>query len=401
MGQVENMGSQKTGQKEESCQIFSKRPIRLSKSIVGATEAEAVGRVLIEDGYLGMGKETQVFEREIGEFLGVSGDAVTCVNSGTAALHLAVQAVVEPGDEVLVQSLTFLSSFQAISATGAIPVPCEIDSKNLTIDVEDAGRRMTAKTRVIMPVHYASNPGNLDRIYDFARSHRLRVIEDAAHAFGCMYKKKMIGSFGDIICFSFDGIKNITSGEGGAIVTEDEEIRNYVRDARLLGVQKDTEKRYQGERSWEFDVTHQGYRYHLSNVLAAIGRVQLRRFDKEFKPRRIELSRKYRSAFRNVSGIELIEGEPGEIVPHIFPVRVLNGRRDLLRQFLINNGIECGIHYKPNHLLGFYGAKKGMLPVTERLYDELVSLPLHPGLSDAEVDFVIESVNEFFRNDGI
>ena len=320
--------------------MMSKRFVRLSKSIVGATEAEAVARVLMEDGYLGMGKETQIFEREIGDFLGVPGEAVTSVNSGTAALHLAVQAVVERGDEVLVQSLTFLSSFQSISATGAVPVPCEIDVKNLTIDIEDARRRMTAKTRVIMPVHYASNPGDLDEIYDFAGNHGLRVIEDAAHAFGCTYRKKMIGSFGDIVCFSFDGIKNITSGEGGAIITGDEKVRNFVRDARLLGVQKDTEKRYQGERSWEFDVSHQGYRYHLSNVLAAIGRVQLKRFGAEFKPRRIELSRRYRSALRNVSGIKLIEGEPGEIVPHIFPVRVLNRRRDRLRQFLIDQGVE-------------------------------------------------------------
>jgi dTDP-4-amino-4,6-dideoxygalactose transaminase len=380
---------------------MSKRLIRLSKSIVGATEADAIRRVLIEDGYLGMGKETQLFEKEIGDFLGVPGEAVTCVNSGTAALHLSVQAVVDPGEEVLVQSLTFLSSFQAISATGAVPVPCEINVKNLTIDIEDARRRMTTKTRAIMPVHYASNPGNLDEIYDFARNHGLRVIEDAAHAFGCTYKKKMIGSFGDITCFSFDGIKNITSGEGGAIITEDEEVRNHVRDARLLGVQKDTEKRYKGERSWEFDVTHQGYRYHLSNVLAAIGRVQLKRFDKEFKPRRIELSRRYRSTLRNVPRIELIEGEPGEIVPHIFPVRVLNRRRDTLRQFLIDKGVECGIHYKPNHLLSFYGVKKGMLPKTERLYDELMSLPLHPGLSDAEADYVIENIKEFFQKGGM
>jgi dTDP-4-amino-4,6-dideoxygalactose transaminase len=252
-----------------------------------------------------------------------------------------------------------------------------------------------------MPVHYASNPGNLDKIYDFAGNYGLRVIEDAAHAFGCMYKKKMIGSFGDIICFSFDGIKNITSGEGGAIVTVDEKVKNHVRDARLLGVQKDTEKRYKGERSWEFDVTHQGYRYHLSNVLAAIGRVQLKRFDTEFKPRRIELSRRYRSAFKTISGIKLIEGEPGEIVPHIFPIRALNRKRDMLRQFLMDKGVECGIHYKPNHLLSFYGAKKGMLPVTERMYDELISLPLHPGLSDAEADYVIENINEFFEKDSM
>ncbi len=134
----------------------------------------------------------------------------------------------------------------------------------------------------------------------------------------------------------------------------------------------------------------------MSNLFAAIGRVQLKRFEKEFKPRRIELARRYRSALCNVPGLKLIECDPSSIVPHIFPIIVLDGKRNALRQFLTDNGIECGIHYKPNHLLSFYGAKKEMLPVTEKLYEQLLTLPLHPGLTDEEADYVIEKVIKFF-----
>jgi dTDP-4-amino-4,6-dideoxygalactose transaminase len=369
--------------------------IHISKSVVGAAELEAMGRVMREDGYLGMGREVRAFEEELREYLGGQDRKVICLNSGTAALHLAVQAVTSPGDEVLVQSLTFVASFQAISATGAVPVACEVYPETITLDLADAAQRITSRTRAVMPVHYASNPGDLAAIYGFAERYGLRVIEDAAHALGCTYQGRKIGSFGDLVCFSFDGLKNITSGEGGAVVTSDPKVIQSVQDARLLGVQRDTEKRYQGARSWEFDVQHQGYRYHLSNLFAAVGRVQLRRLDGEFKPRRIELSQKYRSALSGMADLKLLQGDPGPIVPYMFPVRVLSGKRDGLRQFLLERGIETGIHYKPNHLLSFYGGGQEALPVTERLYEELLTLPLHPGLGDEEIDYVIAAVRDF------
>jgi dTDP-4-amino-4,6-dideoxygalactose transaminase len=372
--------------------------IHISRSMVGAAELEAMGRVMREDGYLGMGREVRAFEAELQAYLGGPDRSVICLNSGTAALHLAVQAVTDPGDEVLVQSLTFVATFQAISAAGAVPVACEVYPETVTLDLEDAARRITPRTRAVMPVHYASNPGDLEAIYGFARRHGLRVIEDAAHAFGCTYQGSRIGSFGDLVCFSFDGLKNITSGEGGAVVTSDPQIIQAVQDARLLGVQRDTEKRYQGARSWEFDVQYQGYRYHLSNLFAAMGRVQLGRFEGELRPRRVALAQQYRAALVGALDLQLLHGDPGPIVPHIFPVRVLGGRRDGLRQFLRDRGIETGIHYKPNHLLSFYGGGCEALPVTERLYEELLTLPLHPGMRDEEIEAVIAAVREFLSN---
>jgi dTDP-4-amino-4,6-dideoxygalactose transaminase len=374
--------------------------IHISKSVVGEAELEAMGRVMREDGYLGMGREVRAFEEELRDYLGGRDRTVICVNSGTAALHLAVQAVTHPGDEVLVQSLTFVASFQAISAAGAVPVACEVHPETITLDLEDAARRITPRTRAVMPVHYASNPGNLEAIYGFAERHGLRVIEDAAHAFGCTYQGRKLGSFGDLVCFSFDGLKNITSGEGGAVVTSDPGAIQAIQDARLLGVQRDTEKRYEGARSWEFDVQHQGYRYHLSNLMAAVGRVQLRRLEGEFKPRRIALAQKYRWALGDMPDLQLLEGDLGAIIPFVFTVRVLNGKRNGLRQFLREREIETGIHYKPNHLLSLFGGGREPLPVTEKLYEEVLTLPLHAGLTEADVDHVTGAVQEFLGKSG-
>lgn len=370
------------------------RVIKLSKSVVGDTEISALERV-IKESYLGMGKAVQDFESKLKEYLGA--EYVVCVNSGTAALHLALMSAgLRPGDEVLVQSLTFVASLQAITAAGAVPVMCEIDPATCTIDLRDAQSKVSDRTRAVMPVHYAGRVGPLDEIYEFAGRYRLRVIEDAAHAFGTVYKNKRIGSFGDIVCFSFDGIKNITSGEGGAIVTNDKKAAMFSMDARLLGVQKDTEKRYSGLRSWEFDVTHQGYRYHMSNLFGAIGLVQLERFEKEFKPKRQWLAKNYYGSLKDIPNIVLFPNDYDDVVPHIFPIRVKNGNRNGLRELLNSNGIECGIHYYPAHLLTYFGSKRGQLPVTEEIYGELLTIPLHPDIMGEDQQLIIDKIKEFF-----
>lgn len=372
--------------------MITQNSLRLSKSVVGKAEAEAVARVILEDGYLGMGREVQRFEAEIAAYLGVPVEAVICVSSGTAGLHLAVEAVTRPGDEVLVQSLTYVASFQAISAARAVPVACEVDPATLTIDLEDAARRVTEHTRAVMPVHYASNPGDLEAVYRFAERLGLRVIEDAAHAFGCTRQGRRIGSFGDMACFSFDGIKNITSGEGGAVVTHDAIVAERIRDARLLGVERDTTQRYAGGRSWEFDVKHQGYRYHMSNLFAAIGRVQLCRLEAEFAPARVALGRRYRLRLQGMAGIRLLDSDLGAVVPHIQPILVEGRRRDHVREHLEGQGVATGIHYKPNHLLSLYGGGDIRLPLTESIYDALLTLPLHPELSFADVDRICDLI---------
>ena len=183
--------------------------IRLSKSSISQIEKDAVLKVLDKE-YLGMGEEVKLFEEKIKNYLQTDMDVV-CVNTGTSALHLALTSLnLKKGDEVIVPSLTYIASFQAISATGATPIPCEVNPNTLFIDFEDVKNKISKKTKVIMPVHYASNSSEIEKIYSLAKKYNLRIIEDAAQAFGSKRNGKLVGTKGDIICFSFDGIKNIT-----------------------------------------------------------------------------------------------------------------------------------------------------------------------------------------------
>ena len=365
--------------------------IRLSKSVVGAQESAAVAQVIEGSGYLGMGETFGLFEKDLEQYIG-GGYRCICVNSGTAALHLAIQAVTRPGDEVLVPSFTFVSTYQAITGAGCIPVSCEIDPVTLTLDLKDAEKRITSKTTAMLPVYYASNVAMIDEYQKFAKEHHLRLVEDAAHAFGCVHNQRKIGSFGDVVCFSFDGIKNITSGEGGAIFTNDQKVIEAVSDARLLGVCKDSEKRYKGERSWDFDVVDQGYRYHMSNIFAAIGRVQLSRFESEFAPKRKYIAQKYTSLLSGNKDVQLIPMDYSQIVPHVFPVLVQNGKRDKLIDLFKANEVQFGIQYRPNHLLSYFKSPYS-LPITEEVYSKIISIPIHPELSDGDLEFICSIIN--------
>ena len=370
--------------------------IRLSKSSLNEKEKQSVMGVLDRE-YLGMGVEVQKFEKNLSVFFN---RPALCVVNGTAALHLALQACgIGSGDEVLVQSLTYIASFQAISATGAKPIACDIVPETITLDLNDAEKRLTSKTKAIMPVHYSGGVGQLNKIYDFAKEHNLRIIEDAAHAFGSSYKGKRVGSFGDIACFSFDGIKNITSGEGGCIVTEDEFILQKVRDARLLGVEKDTEKRYSESRSWDFDVTEQGWRYHMSNIMAAIGIVQLDRFQ-EIQEKRRNLATHYTYCLKDNSNFSFIDHDYSEVVPHIFPIQIRDPfDRDKLIRAMAEAGVQTGYHYQPNHLLTLYSKKPPhFLPNTETIFPTLLTLPLHEDLSFQDVDFISSTLNHTYGN---
>ncbi len=230
-------------------------------------------------------------------------------------------------------------------------------------------------------------------IYDLAAKYGLRVIEDAAQAFGSTYDGKKIGSFGDIICFSFDGIKNITCGEGGVVISPDANFIEKIRDSRLLGVKKDTENRYAGKRSWDFDVDEQGFRYHLSNINAAIGRAQLSRIN-EFKSKRQFIATKYTQNLSHINEIKLLDFDYTEVMPHIFVI--IANDRDLLRDYLISKEIEVGVHYKPNHLLSKYKSAV-KLPITEILYSKILTLPCHFDLKISEQEYVIKSIFDFYE----
>lgn len=366
--------------------------IRLSQACLGQEEIDAVTRVL-QDGYLGMGKEVMLFEQELQNYIAFD-VKVACVNTGTSALQMAVQACgIGPGDEVIIPSITYVASFQAVAATGAQPVACDVELATGCVDVDSAKKRITSRTKAIMPVHYASGAGNLEGVYALAREHGFRVIEDAAHSFGGTYKGQPVGANGDIICFSFDGIKNITCGEGGAVATKDKAVIRKIQDLRLLGVEKDTEKRYAGQRSWDFQVKEQGWRYHMSNINAAIGREQLKKI-KGFSQIRRSLVRLYQQELVNLP-VKLLNINYDEAVPHIMPIVVTENERDLLKEFLYNQGIETGIHYKPNHLLDRF--QKSHCPNSIQFWNSILTLPLHGNLLVKDVLQVTAVIRQFFK----
>lgn len=360
---------------------------RLSQPEISEDEIIAVAEVMRSE-FFGMGKQVASFEEKLESFFGRE---TLCVSTGTAAVQLGlVGAGIQPGDEVLVPSLTYVATYQAISATGAVPISCDVNPNTLQIDLEDAQKRITLKTKAIVPVYFVGATNCLDLVAEFGKVNNLRVVADAAHAFGSKHKGELVGSFGDISCFSFDGIKNITSGEGGCIVTNDEAVLNRIKDTRLLGVVGDSEKRKNRERSWDFDVEYQGWRFHMSDIFAAIGMVQLTKLEANSKKRQ-ERFNKYVTNLKGNSRIALFDWDTASgMVPHIFVLRIPGLKdRDGLRLRLENLGVPTGVHYKPNHLLKFYKTPY-KLPATEAIYPEILTLPLHTRLSQSDIDDICE-----------
>ena len=368
--------------------------IKVSRGCLGEEELAAV-KEAFKYGYFGLADKVLEFEEEFKKYLGAK--YVTATNTGTSALHLVLDALgMGGGDEVIVPSLTFVGSFQAISATGATPIPCDIYPDTLLMDINDARKRITTRTKAIMPVHYAGNPCNMDALMKISEEYDIRIVEDAAHALGSYYQGKKIGSFGDITCFSFDSIKNITCGEGGAIVCQDTELTDIIKQKVLLGIDRKSHTYSWKERSWFYEVKTQGFRYHMSNINAAIGLVQLREID-TFISRRKEICRRYDSAFKGTPTISCLQINYDEVAPHIYVIRVKDGHRDGLMDYLKGLDIETGINYIPNHLHPFYANKAVSLPETEKAYQEILTLPLHFGLSDGDVTKVIQGVIEGLR----
>jgi len=371
----------------------STKQIQVSRPSIGVDELEEVRKVF-ETGWLGLGSTVFEFETRIRDFLGAK--HVIAVNSGTTALHIALDAHgIGEGDEVIVPSLTFCASIQVVTALKAIPVFCEIEPDTLNIDIEDARKRITHKTKAIMPVHYCGNSCDMDELLKIGKENNIFIIEDAAHAFGSSYKGRKIGSFGDATCFSFDPIKNITCGEGGAVVLSNDTIAESMRRKRILCIDKDAWHRYEGERSWFYEVTTQGYRYHMSNINAAIGLAQLRKFD-ILSEKRKHITNGYNERLNGIKGIKLIRWDLKETVPFMYIIHVQDGKRDELMNFLNGKGIVTGVHYIANHIQPYFSKYSNPLPVTESVWEDILTLPLYPDMTDKDLAFVVDSIKTFF-----
>jgi perosamine synthetase len=366
--------------------------IPVSRPSIGDEELKRVKNVF-NTGWLGMGSEVFEFEEELKRYLEVKN--VIAVNSGTNALHLALESLgVEVGDEVIVPSLTFAASVQAIISSGAKPVFCEVKENDLNIDVNDVKKRISSRTKAIMPVHYCGKACDMDILLELGGKHKIKIIEDAAHAFGSSYRGKKIGNFGDAACFSFDPIKNITTGEGGAVALKDDEAAEKIRRKRILGIDKDTWHRYKNQRTWFYEVVEKGYRYHMSNINAAIGLVQLKKINL-FVNRKRHIAVKYDNYFSALKGIKILTNDHEYAAQFCYIIRVLNGKRDKLMSYLKEKGIGSGVHYIPNHLQPFFKKFRTRLAVTEKLGEEILTLPLFYDMTDEDVDQVINAVKEF------
>ena len=351
----------------------------------------------LDVGWLGMGATTKEFEERIAAYLELNGRHVVATNTGTSALHIALLAAgVGPGDEVIVPSFNYVADHQAIRYTGADVVMCDIRDDNLGIDCESARSLITARTKAIIPLHFSGIPCDQAGVYDLAREFGLRVIEDGCHAFGSTILGNKIGSYGDITCFSFDPVKIITSIDGGCVIVNGEEELQKLHHLRLLGVDKDTTERYKNARAWEYDVVDQGYRYHLTNIMASVGVSQIKQVDAFIASRRA-ICRRYSDAFSTLEGVRVLRHDYDDVSPFIYSLRVLGGRRGDFIEFLKTQNIAAGIHFMPVHEHTYFSScRRSEMPVTERVASEVVTLPLHSHMKEQAIRRVIDAVCRFF-----
>ena len=369
--------------------------IAVHSPALGDAEA-AAARSVMESGWIGPGAVAEEFERRLARTLGAA--HVVAVQSCTAALHLGlVLQGVGAGDEVIVPSLTFAASIQAILVAGARPVFCEVTADDLTLDVEDAARRIGPRARAIMPVDYGGVACAIDAVDELAGRTGLAVVEDAAHVFGSSRDGRPVGATGNAVCFSFGPTKSITCGDGGALATADAQLAAAARRARNLGISRSTWERHESVQPSRYEVSAPGWRYHLNDLHAGIGLAQLGRLG-DFRRRRAEIVSAYDECFERIDALALVgRAHRVQTMPFLYAVRVLDGRRDALAAALADHGIDTRVHYAPNHFQpAFAGAGTQPLPVTERLYRQVLTLPLHVGLSDADVERVTAGVTGFF-----
>lgn len=368
--------------------------IKVAQGLLGQEELDQV-KESFDYGYFGHAQKVEQFEREVAGICHVEPDMVAAVNNGTNAIFLSLLAAgIGPGDEVIVPSLTFVATFQAVSMTGATPVACDVYENDLLTNIGDAEAHITSRTKAIIPVHYCGKPCDMDRLLALGRSRGIRIIEDAAHCFGGTYHGQPVGSYSDIACFSFDSIKVISCGEGGAIVSHDKELIRKIKLQRLLSMDKQRHPTAPNGVRMDYEVAMHGQRCHMSNINAAIGLAQIEKLDC-FIARRREICRMYKAGMSGLPYIQFLDMDYDTIVPFMFIVRVKDGKRDALKSYLQDHEIESAIKYVPAHLFELYRSMESACPVTEQAFSEILELPLHCRLSNEDVASVITAVRAF------
>lgn len=366
--------------------------IPVFKPAYGPEEVRAVEEVF-RSGWIGLGPKTKAFEDKFAEYLGVK--HAVGLDSCTAALHLALKVVGVENSEVISTPMTFVSTNMAILYNNATPVFADVESDTLNIDVEDVRRKITPKTKAIIVVHYGGYACDMEGIIDLAKRHNLAVIEDCAHACGGKYKDIPLGSLGDVGCFSFHAVKNLATGDGGMISTNNDAYDERLRKLRWLGISKDTWKRSEisTNYSWYYTVEEVGYKCHMNDIIASLGIVQLSKLDENNRIRK-SIAQKYNLAFEGLEWLQCpVEKDYMSSSHHNYVVKVKD--RDAFMEHLTKAGIASSVHYFPNHLYEIFSSYRVSLPVADEIWKSIVTLPLFPTMSDADIDHVIQSVCAF------
>lgn len=373
------------------------------RSSISTLEKKEVEDTL-NSGWLTMGPKVQEFEKRFAKYIGVK-HAIS-VNSCTAALHLALLAHgISKGDEVLVPSQTFVSTVNVVLHVQARPVFVDIEETTLNIDPSDLEKKITKKTKAVIVVHYGGMSANLKKILAIARKHKLIVIEDAAHAVGTQYEGKFIGSHNNTTCFSFYATKNLTTGEGGMLTTNNAKIAEYAQRGRLHGISKDAWKRYSKEGSWKYDVVTPGFKCNMTDLQASLGLHQLTRLPGFLKERR-RIAAMYDKAFGKSADIQIIRPKKSsEHAYHLYPILLSSYNRDRFIEEMKKMNIGLSVHFIPVHHFSYYKkyypTKKNDMRVTNKVFDRIVSLPIYPDMTNNDVQYVIHAVLKILKNGDI
>lgn len=357
---------------------------------------------IIKSGWLTMGPKTIEFEEKFRDYIfqneNEKGYAISC-NSCTAALHLALKAIgLKSGDEVIVPTNTFIATAEVVTYFGAKPVLCDIEENTHNIDVSKIENLITEKTKAIIPVHFAGQPCDMDEILNIAKKYNLFVIEDAAHALPSRYKGKMIGTIGDITCFSFYATKTLTTGEGGMATTFNENYAKNMKINRLHGISRDAWDRYTLKGSWYYDVVDNGLKYNTTDINSALGLAQLKKVD-WMRKRREEIANMYTSAFKRTKVIPPTIKSDRETSWHLYVIKVNN--RDELYDKLKEEGIGASVHFIPVHKHPYYKNtfkyKDSDYPVANYVFEKSLSLPIYPDLTKEEIEYIIDKVLKYAK----
>ncbi len=367
---------------------------------IGEEDVAAVTGAL-RSGWLTAGPRVKEFETRFAAYTGAAN--AVAVNSGTAALHLALEAAgVRPGDEVLVPTLTFAATAEVVVQLGARPVLVDCSPDTLNIDPAALEKAITPRCKAVIPVHFAGHPCDMDAIIAIAAAHRLIVVEDAAHALPARWRGRMIGTVGDLTCFSFYATKTITTGEGGMITTANPDWAERMRIMSLHGISKDAWKRYTAEGSWRYEIIAPGYKYNMTDPAAALGISQLSRCD-DFLRARLRCKTLYDEAFRSELAIQTPVTRSGvEHAWHLYVIRIdprqVRIGRDQIIALLKERNIGVAVHFIPLHLHPYYRKTYGYAPAdfpnANAAFEQIISLPIYPRLTESDINDVVSAIRE-------